>query len=346
MIYAKLPGTDLEVSKICLGTMTFGHQNTIEDAHRQLDYALDNGVNFVDTAEIYPVPVSAETKFRTETYIGEWLEKSGNRDKVILATKVAPASTGFKYIRGGPKATPEQFRTALEDSLRRLKTDYVDLYQLHWPARHVPLFGGYTYDVQADQEEGTNFVEQWQALTDMVQEGKIRHLGVSNETPWGLGNWSRISKELGSPCRTVQNAYSLLNRTYEPYGVEAGARGDIGLLAYSPLAMGYLTGKYMNGIPERSRGGECPQLLGRYQDKVGLEEAVSAYHKIAEEAGLSLTSLSLAFVNTRPFVTSNIIGATTMEQLEENISSYKIELSPDILEKIEAVHLKHSNPTP
>ena len=346
MKYTILPSTDVKVSKICLGTMTWGNQNTEADGHEQMDYALDQGVNFFDTAELYAVPASKETYGKTEEIIGSWFKKTGNRDRVILASKIAGAGPYTAHIRSNGFAK-EAIISAVEGSLKRLQTDYIDLYQLHWPERGVNCFGVRDYPYATSREEAENHYEILETLTGLVKQGKIRYVGLSNETPWGTMKYLETAKKYNfSRMITIQNSYSLIHRGYE-YGMsEVSMRENIGLLAYSPLAQGVLSGKYLDGNqPEGARGTLFPRFIARYRGD-GSTAAVREYLKIADNHGISLSELSLAFVNQLPFVTSNIIGATRMEQLKENIGSIHVELSEEILQKIEAVHAAIPNPAP
>ncbi len=346
MKYTTLPNTDVKVSKICLGTMTWGKQNTEAEGHEQMDYALDQGVNFWDTAELYAVPASKETYGKTEEIIGTWFKKNGNRDKVVLASKIAGAGPYTAHIRSNGFAK-EAIIEAVEGSLKRLQTDYIDLYQLHWPERGVNCFGVRDYPFATSREEAENHYEILETLDQLVKSGKIRHVGLSNETPWGTMKYLQTAEENNFPrMSTIQNSYSLIHRAYE-YGMsEVSMRENIGLLAYSPLAQGVLSGKYLDGKqPEGARGTLFPQFIARYKGD-GATTAVREYLKIAEKHGMTLSELSLAFINQLPFVTSNIIGATKMDQLKENIGSINFDLSEEILGEIEAVHAVIPNPAP
>lgn len=346
MKYTILPNTTIEISKICLGTMTWGEQNTEAEAHEQMNYALEKGVNFFDTAELYSVPAKKETYGRTEKIIGSWLKKTKNRDQIVLASKIAGTGSYTAHIRG-TGFSKQAIKEAVEGSLKRLQTDYIDLYQLHWPERGVNCFGVRDYPYRTAKETSENHQEILQTLDDLVKEGKIRHIGLSNETPWGTMKYLETSRQynLSRMC-TIQNSYSLIHRAYE-YGMsEVSLRENIGLLAYSPLAQGVLTGKYLKGnTPEGARGTLFPNYIKRYQTS-GSEKAVLQYLGIAKRYQMSLTELSLAFVNQLPFVTSNIIGATKMDQLKENIESIYIELTEQILQEIEAIHARIPNPAP
>jgi len=344
MKYNQLGSSDLNVSEICLGTMTFGEQNTESDAHAQLDMAIDYGVNFIDTAEMYPVPPRAETQGRTESYVGSWL-KDQQRDKLIVATKITGPSRGFEWIRGGPRVTAEHIHQAIDDSLKRLQTDYVDLYQIHWPDRYVPMFGSSSYDAGLERET-TPIAEQLQALSALVDAGKVRYIGLSNETPWGVSGFNNCAKALGLPhIVSIQNAYHLMNRTFEAGLAEVCHHEQVGLLAYSPLAFGYLSGKYLENPQAQGRVTQFPQFTQRYS-KINVLEATMAYAEIARNAGLTLTQMALAFVRTRPFTASTIMGATNLAQLKENLDSVKVELSAEVLGQIEAVHQQYPNPAP
>lgn len=333
-----------EVSKICLGTMTWGQQNTEAEAHEQISYALERGINMLDAAEMYPVPPRAETQGRTEEYIGTWFKKTGLRDSYVLATKAAGPNPEFHYLRGGPKFTKEQLIEAVNGSLRRLQTDCIDLYQLHWPDRYTNFFGQRGY-LHREQPE-TPIEETLRALEDIVQSGKVRAIGLSNETPWGTMKFLELANREGLPrVDSIQNPYSLLNRTYEIAMAEVSHREDVGLLAYSPLGMGLLTGKYRNGAkPEGSR----MVVFERFTRYEGAEtwEAAERYLQLADDHGINPTHMALAFVNARPFVVSNIIGATTMEQLKMNIDSLDVVLSKDVLQGIEAIQQAIPNPAP
>ena len=335
----RLGRTDIDVSVICLGTMTFGEQNTEAEGHAQLDYALDHGVTFIDTAEMYPVPPNAKTQGRTEEIIGSWIAARRNRDKFVLATKVIGASrSGFEHIREGKaKLDRKNIEAAIDASLRRLNTDYVDLYQLHWADRQTNSAGQFGY-VHKDSPNATPIEETLEALAGLVKAGKIRAVGVSNETPWGLHAFLRAAEEKGLPrIASIQNAYSLLFRPFEIGLAEMAIREDVGLLAFSPLAMGALSGKYLGGaMPQGSRMALFTSRFGRYitPKPMAVTEKLVA---LAKEHGLSPTQMALAYVNGRPFVTSNIIGATNVEQLAENIGSADITLSSEVLDGIDTI---------
>ncbi|GCB02253.1 oxidoreductase [Sulfuriferula multivorans] len=343
MNYRQLGNSDLKVSEITLGTMTFGEQNSPEEAARQLDYAIAHGVNFIDVAEMYPVPPRAETQGRTEDYVGRWLSKQ-SRDKLIIATKITGPGRGFEWVRGGPRITPKQIRAATDASLTRLKTDYIDLYQIHWPDRNVPTFGQSEYDPGTERET-TPIVEQLGAFADLIQAGKIRHVGLSNETPCGVCQFTHAAEEARLPrVVSIQNAYNLLNRTFEFGLAETCHREQLGLLAYSPLGFGTLTGKYIGGA-DAGRMTRFPGFGQRY-NKPMVPEAVAAYVELARQVHMHPTTLALAFVRSRWFVTSTIIGATTMEQLQQNLDSVEVAMDAGLLEKIQAIHTRYPNPAP
>jgi aryl-alcohol dehydrogenase-like predicted oxidoreductase len=346
MIYDKLGNTDLEVSKICLGTMTFGEQNSEAEGHEQMDYAVSQGINFFDTAELYSVPGRAETQGSTERIIGTWFGSRKNRSDIILATKVTGPSEGLTYIRNPLRFTPEQIHTAIDGSLSRLQTDYVDLYQLHWPERKANFFGkrSFVYDESDPWED--NFLDILSTMQELVDAGKIRHFGISNETPWGMMRFLQLAEKHDLPrCVSIQNPYSLLNRTFEIGLAEIAIREGAGLLAYSPMAFGLLSGKYHMGQAKAQDRINQFQQMSRYNSEQSYK-ATGEYLKIAQEHNLSLAQMSLAYINSRPFLTSNIIGATSMDQLKENIASIEVELSDEILLQIEAVHNQIPNPAP
>jgi aryl-alcohol dehydrogenase-like predicted oxidoreductase len=341
MKYTTLPTTNIKVSKICLGSMTWGNQNTEAEGHEQLDYAVDQGVNFIDTAELYPVPANAETYGRTSEVIGTWLNKTRNRDKVVIASKIAGGGDYTAHIRTTGFA--ESIEEAVNGELKRLQTDYIDLFQLHWPERDTNRFGirDYTHDSWQD-----NFNEVLQALQKVVDTGKIRHVGLSNETPWGTMRYLEEHKKHNLPRMiTIQNSYSLLNRTFEGGLAEVSLREDIGLLAYSPMAFGVLSGKYIKGIAADNARLKLFPRFARYSSEQSTE-AAKQYLNLAEANNMTLAQMSLAFVNQRPFVTSNIIGATNLEQLKENIDSITIELSDELLQEINTIHNSIPNPAP
>ena len=346
MKYTTLPKTAIKVSKICLGTMTWGNQNTQEEAFEQMNYALEQGVNFFDTAELYPVPATPATYADTERIIGSWFQKTGNRENVVLASKIAGGGDYTKHIRTGG-FTRQNITKAIEGSLQRLQTDYLDLYQLHWPSRGVNCFGVRDYPYETATKEAENHLEILETLDAFVKAGTIRAIGLSNETPWGTMKYLQTATDHNLPRPvTIQNSYSLIHRGYEVGLSEVSMREDIGLLAYSPLAQGVLSGKYLDGKrPEGSRGNLFPRFIARYMGD-GSSEAVKRYQTIAKNNGITLSELSLAFVNQLPFVTSNIIGATKMSQLKENIGSIHIELSKQTLQEIQEVHAIIPNPAP
>ncbi len=337
MEYNFLPGTQTKVSKICLGTMTWGRQNTEQEAHDQMDYAYEQGINFFDTAELYPIPPRQEEQGDTERFIGTWFKKTGLRDKIVLASKIAGPAPFTKHIRTDKSYSKQTIDIAIEKNLKRLQTDYIDLYQLHWPERPTNYFGKRGYNFKRGDLWKENFEEILDALNTHVKKGNIRYVGLSNETPWGTMGFLRASNTNRPRVRTIQNPYSLLNRTFEVGNAEVCHRENVGLLAYSPLAFGVLSGKYRGGQrPEQARLTLFPHY-DRYSSDP-CRSAVELYHELAERNGLTLTQLSLAFVNDRPFVTSNIIGATTLLQLEENIGTARIRLNDEVLEAINSIH--------
>ena len=345
MKYTTLPNSDMKVSKICLGTMTWGNQNSEAEGHEQMDFALENGVNFFDTAELYSVPATPETYGATEKIIGTWFKKTGNREKIVLASKIAGGGDYTAHIRKDG-FSKRALTEALEGSLKRLQTDYIDLYQLHWPERGVNCFGVREYPFKTATKEAENHLEILETLNGFVKQGKIKQVGLSNESPWGTMQYLQTAKDHNLPrMSTIQNSYSLIHRAYE-YGMsEVSLRENIGLLVYSPLAFGVLSGKYVGGkTPEGARVSLFPRF-DRYSSEQS-ETAVKKYQEIATKHGLTLAQMSLAFVNQLPFVTSNIIGATNLTQLKENIESINIDLSETILKEIEAVHRIIPNPAP
>ncbi|RMB58036.1 aldo/keto reductase [Dokdonia sinensis] len=344
MRYTTLPTTDIKVSKICLGSMTWGEQNTEAEGHAQLDFALDNGVNFIDTAEMYSVPGNAKTQGSTETIIGNWFAKNGNRDKVVLASKVTGPSPTFTHIRENLGFSKEAIDDALHKSLKRLQTDYLDLYQLHWPERNTNFFGQRGYTHKPDEQWEDNIATILERLNEHIKAGKIRHIGLSNESPFGVMRFMEEARKGAPRMLTVQNPYNLLNRKDEVGLTEVLQREDVGHLPYSPLGFGQLTGKYLDGYPKDARVTLFPNY-NRYHSDNGFE-ATRRYKKIADDHGLSLTQMALAFVNDRTFVTSNIIGATSLAQLEENINSINVTLSKEVLEAIDKVHGDIPNPAP
>jgi aryl-alcohol dehydrogenase-like predicted oxidoreductase len=346
MKFKKLGHTNIDVSLICLGTMNMGEQNTQEEGFEQMDYSFEQGVNFFDTAEVYAVPPRQETYGKTEEIIGNWFVKSKKREKIILATKMV--GPGVEWIRnGGGNYTEKNIAIAIDGSLKRLQTDYIDLYQLHWPERNTNYFGKRNYEHDSGEGKWNDLESVLKALKKFVDQGKIKYIGVSNETPWGLSKFLEVAEQLNIPrIVSVQNPYNLLNRAYDIGMSEISCREKIGLLAYSPLAIGYLSGKYRdNQIPKNSRIGLFGSFWTRYKED-NAKKAVDDYFKLAKESGLTLTQMSLAFVNSRPFMTSNIIGATTMAQLKENIGTADIELNEEIVEKINLIHSNNPNPTP
>jgi aryl-alcohol dehydrogenase-like predicted oxidoreductase len=345
MIYTTLPNTDIKVSKICLGTMTFGQQNTESEGHEQMDYALERGVNFFDTAEMYSVPASEATYGSTEKIIGTWFKKSGNRDKVILASKIAGPNPNFGYMREKLDFSPVSIKFAVEQSLKRLQTDYIDLYQMHWPERKTNNFGQRAFHGHDDVWED-NFREILETFDGLIKEGKIKHIGVSNENAWGMMRLLEESKYNDLPrIKTVQNPYSLLNRLFEVNSAEVSKYENVGLLGYSPLAFGVLTGKFLTGESHpKSRINLFPQYKRYNSDQC--TEATKLYQEIAEKHGLTLTQLAMGFVLAQPFLTSAIIGATTLEQLKENIDTIDVVLSKQILAEIDAVQAIIPDPAP
>lgn len=344
MTYTTLPNTDIKVSKLCLGTMTWGNQNTQDDGFAQMDYALEQGVNFFDTAEMYPVPATPEKQGSTSSIIGNWFQNTGNRDKIILASKIVGRISDYTaHIRTGG-LSPENIQQSLDKELKRLQTDYIDLYQIHWPERVTNTFGVRDYKPSTNDAWTDNFNEVLHSLQQQINAGKIRHIGISNEKAWGTMRFLEESKTHELPrMMTIQNAYSLLNRTFEGDLAEISIRENIGLLAYSPMAFGVLSGKYIQGTAADNARLKLFPRFSRYSSAI-CTEATKRYLKIAEEHKLSLAQMALAFVNQQPFVTSTIIGATTMTQLKENIASINIKLSPEVLQAIEAVHQELPNP--
>ena len=345
MKYSNIPNTDIKVSKICLGTMTFGQQNTETEAHEQLNYAVEQGVNFIDTAEMYSIPGSKETQGNSEKYIGSWL-KDQKREELVVATKVTGPNDYFNYLRENLGFSKPVILDALDKSLKRLQTDYVDVYQLHWPDRNVPFFGNRNYKHNVNEQWEDNIKEVIETLDGLVKEGKIRHYGVSNESSWGVMRHLNESTQNNlTRCKTIQNPYSLLNRLFEINLAEVSMRENVGLMAYSPLAFGVLSGKYLNGqLPENSRIKLFPNYKRYNSDQSTF--LTQKYFGLAKELNISLAQLSLAFVNQQPFLTGNIIGATTIEQLKENISSIHVELSNETLLEVDRIHELQPNPAP
>jgi aryl-alcohol dehydrogenase-like predicted oxidoreductase len=335
----------LTVPEICLGTMTFGEQTSQADAHAQLDFAFAAGINFIDTAEMYAVPPRAETCGASETIVGHWLTRQP-RDKLLIATKVAGPARSLTWLRNGPLAMDRtNIRAAIEGSLRRLQTDYIDLYQLHWPERNQPMFGQWQFDPKAERG-ATPIREQLETLAELVKEGKVRAIGVSNEHPWGIMQFTRLADELGLPhIASTQNAYSLLNRTFESTLTEVCHREQVSLLAYSPLAFGHLTGKYLVDATAPGRLTQWPFFGQRYA-KPNVTPAVSAYVELARKHNLTPTQLALGFVRSRWFVASTIIGCSSLAQLQETLPATQTRISPELLAEIDAIHLRSPNPAP
>jgi aryl-alcohol dehydrogenase-like predicted oxidoreductase len=345
MKYTTLPDTDIKISKTCLGTMTFGQQNTEAEGHAQMDYALEKGINFFDTAEMYSVPGSKETYGSTEKIIGTWFKKTGKREEIVLASKIAGPNPGLAYIRENMDFSPASIALSIDKSLTRLQTDYIDLYQLHWPERKTNFFGQRGFKVQEDPWDD-NIHAVLETLDGFIKQGKINHIGLSNETPWGIMRFLEESKYQNLPrIKTIQNPYSLLSRLFEGGSAEICMRENVGLLAYSPMAFGVLSGKFLTGESHpNARINLFPQFA-RY-NSAQCTEATRLYQEIARKNGLTLTELSLAFVNQQAFVTSTIIGATTMEQLKENIDTIDVVLSDEIIAQINAVHAIIPDPAP
>jgi aryl-alcohol dehydrogenase-like predicted oxidoreductase len=344
MNYKKLGNTDINVSTICLGTMTWGEQNTQSEAFEQMNYSLENGVNFWDTAELYAVPPKAETYGHTETIIGNWFEETKKRKDVILASKVGGPSR--KYMRNGENSfTGKNLEDALHGSLKRLKTDYIDLYQLHWPERNVNNFGKLGYEHK--ENDWNKFEDILENLKKFIEQGKIRYVGLSNETPWGVMNYLQLAKDKALPrMMAIQNPYSLLNRSYEVGLAEVSIRENIGCLAYSPLASGYLSGKYRNKqFPKGSRMERDFDFWTRYR-KPNMENAVEDYYRISQKFELNMSQMSIKFCEVQDFMTSVIIGATTMEQLKTNVESVKVNLDSEVIKEINNVQKKYPNPCP
>ncbi|MGD9889616.1 MAG: NADP(H)-dependent aldo-keto reductase [Halothiobacillaceae bacterium] len=344
MLYRKLGWTEIDISALSLGTMTFGEQNSEAEAHAQLDMAREHGVNLIDVAEMYPVPPRAETQGLTEIFVGHWLARQP-RDKVVLATKVTGPSRGFDWIRGGPRINAEHLRAALEGSLRRLRTDYIDLYQIHWPDRYVPMFGETAFDARRIHE-CTPILQQLEVLDEFVQSGKVRYIGLSNETPWGVSEFVRLAEKHGLPrIASIQNAYNLLNRTFEQGLAEVCYYTNVPLLAYSPLAFSWLTGKLHQSPQAEGRIQQFPNFGRRYA-KPHVPEASAEYVRIAQEAGLDPAQMALAFVLEQPFVGSVILGATSLEQLKTNLGALDIQLPANVRGKLDLIHRRFPNPAP
>ncbi|RKE98557.1 aldo/keto reductase [Ichthyenterobacterium magnum] len=345
MKYTTLPNTNIKVSKLCLGTMTWGNQNTQDEGFSQMDLALNKGINFFDVAELYPVPATAETYAETELIIGNWFTKTGNRDKVVLATKIAGPGEYTAHIRTNG-FSPEAIKEAVDNSLKRLQTDYIDLYQLHWPERQTNTFGIRDYNHNPNDKWEDNFNEILQTLDGIIKSGKIKHVGISNEKAWATMRYLQESKVNSLPRMiTIQNAYSLLTRNFEGDMAEVALRENIGLLAYSPMAFGVLSGKYIKGTAGDNARLKLFPRFARYSNNQATE-ATKRYLKIAEDNNMSLAQMALAFVTQQPFVTSTIIGATNINQLEENINSIDITLSDAVLKVINEVHAEIPNPAP
>ncbi len=347
MEYRRLGRTDLNVSLICLGTMTWGQQNTEAEGHEQMYYALDQGVNFFDTAELYSIPPRPETQGSTERIIGSWFKSRGTRDKVILATKVIGRSDSTWYRDDGSKGelSRAQIEEAVNKSLKRLGTDYIDLYQIHWPDRPMP-WGSNPTIFRHEEGESHPIGETVEIMTDLVKAGKIRHFGLSNESAWGTMTYLKHADAKGQArVQSIQNAYNLLNRTYEVALAEVTMHENVSLLAYSPLAQGYLTGKYLDGARPAGARTTLFNRGQRYENPTA-EAAIRKYIALAQEFGLDPAQMALAFVNSRPFLASNIIGATTMEQLKTDIASVNVTITPELEERINAIHVEHCNPCP
>jgi aryl-alcohol dehydrogenase (NADP+) len=345
MQYQILPGTDMNVSRVCLGTMTWGEQNSEAEAHEQLEYAVGQGINFIDTAEMYPVPPNAKTQGRTEKHLGSWLAKQ-QRDKLFVATKVAGPGRR-DWIRGGrTDLTREVIAEAVDTSLARLQTDYIDIYQIHWPQRNVPMFGGVEFD-PGKEKPGPSIREQVEGMAAMIETGKIRHYGLSNETTWGVCEFHRVAKELGVPGPvTIQNSYSLISRNVDNDLAEALYRQNMSLLAYSPLAAGLLSGKYIGGAqPAGARFTLFDNLGARFRKPI-VPEAIDAYAALAKQRGLTLVQLALGYVASRWFVGSSIIGATTMKQLKEDIAAAQHPLDEETMNAIRELQGRYPNPAP
>ncbi len=349
MQFKPLANTGILLPEICLGTMIFGEQNTQADAFQQLDYALERGLNFWDTAEMYPVPPKPDTQGSTERIIGNWIAERGGRDKLFLASKIAGPSQGGSHIRDGKtKFVASEIESALDQSLTRLQTDYIDLYQLHWPQRPTNFFGklGYGNTEATSDQTVTSLEETLIALSNEIKKGRIRYIGLSNETPWGTLKFLHLAEKLGlEKFVSVQNPYSLLNRTYEIGMSEIAHYEGIGLLAYSPLAFGYLTGKFRNGARPANARVTLFSRFSRYSNPES-EWATEQYAQLAEKHGLTLTQLALAFIKQQFFVTSTIIGATNLDQLKENIDAFDVNLSEEVLKGIEDIHRQQPNPAP
>jgi aryl-alcohol dehydrogenase-like predicted oxidoreductase len=348
MKYSKLGKTDIEISQICLGTMTWGNQNSQAEGHAQMDYALDQGVNFFDTAEMYAVPPGPDTYGKTEEIIGNWFTKSGNRDKIFLASKICGRHPQLSWARkdaDGTEVNRTNIKEAIENSLRRLQTAHIDLYQIHWPDRPLNLFGG-TLTPEPAKIASNPITEQLSAFQELVDEGKIRYLGVSNETAWGVMSFTNAARAAGLPhIQSIQNAYNLVNRAFEQDLSETCINEQVSGLPYSPLGQGYLSGKYRDGaLPKGSRK-ERDNRLQRYEG-VNSQEAINAYCDLAKEHGLDPSQMAIQFCQSRPFNTSTIIGATSLEQLKTDIAAIDVTLTKEVLDGIEAIHKRYPNPCP
>ena len=344
MEYRKLGNTDVDVSIICLGTMNFGEQNSESEAHQQLDYAVEQGVNFIDSAELYAIPPRPETQGKSEEFVGTWLKKTGRREDLIIATKIAGPAEFTQHIRSDKEYTSASINSALEGSLKRLQTDYIDVYQLHWPDRHTNFFGNRGYRHKEGWQD--NMHDILSTMKDLIDGGKVRYFGVSNETPWGIMNFTNVAKEYNLPrLVSVQNPYNLLNRTYEVGSAEVSIREQVGLLSYSPLAFGLLSGKYHTGKATPACRINKYERMSRYSNN-NCHDAVSKYLDVAKSYNLSLAEMSLAFVNQQQFLTSTIIGATNLDQLKENIGSVNIKLPRECIKEINAIHELSPNPAP
>jgi aryl-alcohol dehydrogenase-like predicted oxidoreductase len=344
MNYTTLPNTDIKISKVCLGTMTFGEQNTEAEAHAQLEYAIAKGINFIDTAEMYPIAARKATLGLTEKYIGTWLQKAGKREEVVIATKIAGPNRGMEYIRKPLNFSKQNIHEAVNNSLKNLQTEYIDLYQMHWPERVMNMFGqrGVT---EIDTQWQDNFFEVLSVYDGLIKEGKIKHIGVSNENPYGVMKFLNESEKHALPrIVTIQNPYSLLNRLFEVGLSEICLREKVGLMAYSPLAFSFLTGKHLDKTQPESRLGLFPQFT-RYNND-NCYKATKLYQELAQANGLSLTQMALAFVNQQPFVMATLIGATTMAQLKENIAAFEVVLSPAVLAEINTIQALYPDPAP
>lgn len=347
MDYRSLGKTDLKVSSLCLGTMTWGEQNTEEEAHSQLDLAFERGINFFDTAEMYPVPPKAETYTKTEEIIGRWAKMKTDREKIIMATKIAGPAEWMAYVRNGEnRFDKKNLQAAVDASLKRLNTDYIDLYQLHWPERQTNFFGQLGYTHNPEEEKWTPFLETLEALKEIQDQGKVKHFGLSNESPYGTMSFLNLAEQHGLPrMQSVQNPYNLLNRTYEIGMAEVSHREQCGLLAYSPMAFGALSGKYLGGKKPANSRLTIFDRFTRYTNPQAIE-ATQKYADLAEKFGTTPAKLALQFVTSRPFVISNIIGATTLTQLEENLDSVNLEMTSELMEEIDKIHTLIPNPSP